>query len=172
MGALDKLGINWLLIVAQIVNFAILLFILHRFLYKPLLKLFHDRSSKIAEGLKNAEDLKKQAAESEAKHREYLEEARKEAHRIVEQATRLGDDEKKKIVQLANEEAQKIVDRTTREINDEKRNIMQDIKKEVGEMVVSLASTMIKKTIDEKTQKELLEDAIKEVEQELEKTGK
>ncbi len=170
MDALGKLGINPLLLIAQIVNFLILLWLLNRFLYKPILKLFKDRSSKIEDGIKTAENLKKQAAEAEERHKQYLDEARKEAHRIIEQATKLGDEEKKKIIEMANEEARKIVDKTMQEINAEKQNIMSEIKKEVGEMVVALSSSMIKKKLDETSQRALIEEAIKEVEKELEKT--
>ncbi len=171
MEALTKLGINPLLLIAQIVNFLILLWILNRFLYKPILKLFKDRSTKIETGIKTAEDLKRQAAEAEERHRQYLDEAKKEAHRIIEQATKLGDEEKKKIIEMANEEAKKIVERTMQEIAVEKQNIMADIKKEVGEMVVELSASMIKKRMDEKTQRALIEEAIKEVERELEKVS-
>ncbi len=171
MEALTKLGINPLLLIAQIINFLILLWILNRFLYKPILRLFKERSSKIEDGIKTAENLKKQAAEAEQKHKEYLEEAKKEAHRIIEQATKLGDEEKKKIIEIANEEARRIVDRTMQEIATEKQNIMADIKKEVGEMVVELSTSMIKKKLDEKSQRALIEEAIKEVEKELEKTS-
>jgi len=168
MDALGKLGLNPWLLIAQIVNFAILLGVLYYFLYKPLLKLFHDRSSKIDEGLKNAEKLKADAAASEIRQKEALEEARMEAHRIVEQAAKLGDEEKKKILELATEESRKIVARTMAEIGAEKQQIMSEIKKEVGEMVVNLSLGMVKKQLDEKTQKELLNQAIKEVESEIE----
>ncbi len=171
MEALTKLGINPLLLIAQIVNFLILLWLLNRFLYKPILKLFKDRSTKIETGIKTAEDLKRQAAEAEERHRQYLDEAKKEAHRIVEQATKLGDEEKKKIIEMANEEAKKIVEKTMHEINAEKQNIMADIKKEVGEMVVELSASMIKKRMDEKTQRAMIEEAIKDVERELEKVS-
>ncbi|MEO0136123.1 MAG: F0F1 ATP synthase subunit B [candidate division WOR-3 bacterium] len=171
MEALTKLGINPLLLIAQIINFLILLWVLNKFLYKPILKLFKDRSSKIEEGIKTAEALKKQAAEAEEKHRQLIEEAKKEAHRIIEQATKLGDEEKKKIIALANEEARKIVEKTMQEINAEKQNIMAEIKKEVGAMVVTLSAELIRKRLDEKTQRELIEEAIKEVERELEKTA-
>ncbi len=170
MEALAKLGINPLLLVAQIVNFLILLWILNRFLYKPILKLFKDRSSKIEEGIKTAENLKKQAADAEERHKQYLDEAKKEAHRIIEHATKLGEQEKKKIIEMANEEARKIIERTMQEISAEKQNILTDIKREVGEMVVMLSAEMIKKKLDEKTQRDLIEEAIKEVEKELEKT--
>ncbi len=168
MDALGKLGLNPWLLIAQIVNFAILLGVLYYFLYKPLLKLFHDRSRKIDEGLKNAEKLKADAALSEIRQKEALDEARKEAHRIVEQAAKLGDEEKKKILELAAEESRKIVARTMAEIGAEKQQIMSEIKKEVGEMVVNLSLGMVKKQLDEKTQKELLNQAIKEVESEIE----
>ncbi|MCX7994237.1 MAG: F0F1 ATP synthase subunit B [candidate division WOR-3 bacterium] len=171
MEALNKLGINPWLLGAQIINFLILLWILNRFLYKPILKLFRDRSSKIEEGIKTAETLKKQAAEAEEKHRQLIEEAKKEAHRIIEQATKLGDEEKKKIIALANEEARKIVEKTMQEITAEKQNIMNEIKKEVGEMVVALSAELIKKKLDEKSQRELIGEAIKEVEKELEKAS-
>ncbi len=169
---MGKLGIDPLLLIAQIVNFVILFWLLQRFLYKPLLKLFQDRSTKIEDGIKTAENLKRQAIESEEKQRVYLDEAKKEAHRIVEQATKLGEEEKKKIVILANDEAKKIVEKTIREMGSEKQNIMEEIKKEVGEMVVSLSTAMIKKSMDEKTQRQLLKEAVKEVEQELEKNRK
>jgi F-type H+-transporting ATPase subunit b len=168
MEALGKLGINPWLLIAQIVNFAILLGVLYYFLYKPILKLFKDRSTRIDEGLKNAEKLKADAAESEQRQKAALEEARKEAHRIVEQAAKLGDEEKKKVLEMAHEESRKIVERTMNEIGAEKKNIMNDIKKEVGEMVVTLSMDMIRKQLDEKTQKELLNQAIKEVEKEIE----
>jgi F-type H+-transporting ATPase subunit b len=168
MEALGKLGINGWLLIAQIVNFAILLGVLYYFLYKPILKLFKDRSTRIDEGLKNAEKLKTDAAESEQRQKVVLDDARKEAHRIVEQGTKLSDDEKRKILELAHEESRKIVERTMKEINAEKQNIMTEIKKEVGEMVVNLSLDMIKKQLDEKTQKELLSQAIKDVEKELE----
>ena len=172
MEALSKLGIHPLLLIAQIVNFVILLWLLNRFLYKPLLKLFRDRSSKIEQGIKTAEDLKRQAADAEEKNKQYIEGAKKEAHNIIDQATKLGDEEKKKIMEVAKDESNKIVERTIIEIKNEKKNIMADIKKEVGEMVVSLSSAMVKKTLDEKTQKQLLREALKEVEGELEKIGK
>ncbi|MEO0122388.1 MAG: F0F1 ATP synthase subunit B [candidate division WOR-3 bacterium] len=171
MEALTKLGINPLLLIAQILNFLILLWILNRFLYKPILKLFKDRSSKIEDGIKTAENLKKQAAEAEERHRQLIEEAKKEAHRIIEQATKLGDEEKKKIIEMANEESRKIVERTMQEIKSEKQNIMAEIKKEVGEMVVTLSADLIRKKLDEKSQRALIEEAIKEVEKELEKAA-
>ncbi len=171
MEALTKLGINPLLLIAQIVNFLLLLWILNKFLYKPILKLFRERSSKIEDGIKTAETLKKQAAEADERHRQLIEEAKKEAHRIIEQATKLGDEEKKKIIEIANEESRKIVERTMQEIKAEKQNIMAEIKKEVGEMVVTLSADLIRKKLDEKSQRSLIEEAIKEVEKELEKAA-
>lgn len=168
MEALGKLGLNPWLLIAQIFNFALLLGILYYFLYKPILKMFHDRSRKIDEGLQNAEKLKADAAASEQRQKEALEQARQEAQRIVEQAARLGDEEKKKILEMAHEESRKIVDRTLKEINAEKKQIMSEIKKEVGAMVVNLSLDMIKKQLDDKTQKDLINQAVKEVERQIE----
>jgi F-type H+-transporting ATPase subunit b len=60
---LDQLGINWQLLLSQAVNFILLLIVLRIFVYKPLLKLLHDRRAKIEEGLTKAEEAERRLRE-------------------------------------------------------------------------------------------------------------
>ena len=57
MELLQKLGIDWRLLIAQLVNFSILVIILYKLLYKPVLKVLNDRKEKIEQGLKDAKSL-------------------------------------------------------------------------------------------------------------------
>ncbi len=63
MDILNEFGIKPILLAAQVVNFLILLYILKRFLYKPILKVLNERKNKIADSLKNAEEIERKLVE-------------------------------------------------------------------------------------------------------------
>ena len=86
MEILNQIGIDGKLLLAQAVNFLILLFLLHRFAYKPMLAFLEKRSDRIEKGLRDAEEAEKrlvQAAENEEK---VLAKAREEAKKIIADA--------------------------------------------------------------------------------------
>jgi len=72
MEIFNQFGINPLLLLAQVVNFAVLLFILKRFLYKPILKVLEERKKRIEESLKNAEEIEKRLVETAELEEEIL----------------------------------------------------------------------------------------------------
>jgi F-type H+-transporting ATPase subunit b len=83
MEALANLGIDWKLLVAQVVNFAVVLLVLKRFAYQPMLKLLDERTAKIEKGLADAENAGKKLSEIEIQEKAILMEARTEAKRIL-----------------------------------------------------------------------------------------
>ena len=78
----SKLGIDWRLLVAQLANFLILLFVLRRFAYKPLLKLLEERKQRIADGLANAQKAKSNLEEAEKERQEIISTAKKEHRKL------------------------------------------------------------------------------------------
>ena len=82
MDALDKLGISWQLLLSQIINFGLLMVILHQLLYKPVLNMLEQRRQRIAQGLEQADKASHAAAEAEAEKQGILEEARREAQEV------------------------------------------------------------------------------------------
>src|SRR5690606_12797542 len=82
----ETFGFNWDVLVSQIISFLVVAFVLQRFAYKPIINILEERRTKIAEGLANAEKIKKQLAESEARHAEILSRANTEAQAIIEEA--------------------------------------------------------------------------------------
>ena len=85
---MDALGIEWPLLIAQIVNFGILLILLRMFLYQPVLKMLNARKERIAQSMKDAERVSAAAREAEQEKAKVLEQARREAQEIRAQATR------------------------------------------------------------------------------------
>ena len=85
---MDALGIEWPLLLAQVVNFLMLLVLLRMFLYKPVLNMLNARKERIAQSMKDAERVSAAAREAEQEKAKVLEQARREAQEIRVQATR------------------------------------------------------------------------------------
>ncbi len=96
MEILNQFGINPILLLAQVVNFLVLLFILKKFLYKPILKVLEERKKKIEESLKNAEEIEKRLLETEEEKDKVLLKASSEAQKLL-------DDTKKELEAMKTE---------------------------------------------------------------------
>ena len=83
---MDKLGIEPSLLLAQIVNFLVILVLLNKLLYKPILTMLEKRKKEIEDTVKITERLKKDEARMEEKHEKVLTKAREEASSIIEEA--------------------------------------------------------------------------------------
>ena len=77
MEVLAKIGVDWKLLLAQVVNFLVLLWVLRRFAYRPMLEFLEKRTKRIESGLRDAKLATQKLSEIEAKERGVLEEARK-----------------------------------------------------------------------------------------------
>jgi len=111
---ISQLGIDWHLLLSQAVNFALLLIALRVFAYKPLLKLMHDRRTRIEEGLTKAEEADRRLLEAEEMKKEKIHEGEAKAVAIVKkteddakelEAKLLAEARRKEAEQLAATEA-------------------------------------------------------------------
>ena len=100
MDILNQFGVQPILLAAQAVNFLILLFILKKFLYKPILRVLEERKKRIAESLKNAEEIELQ-----------LQKTKEQSEKIIAKTL----DESKKILDETNETAARILEDTHKE---------------------------------------------------------
>ena len=101
------MSIKWYQLLFQLVNFGVLLFILNRFLYRPIVKIIKQRNQRLTDSLKAAEsNLKEKEVINQLKLKA-AEEAEKEAVKIIEAAKASAKDSGKKIVEEAKDEAQR-----------------------------------------------------------------
>ncbi len=102
------LGIDWRLLVAQGVNFFLLVLLLNYFLYKPLVKLINERRQKIEQGLSNAKEAEDRLREAEVCKQEKIVEGEKVALAMIVDANKDGEVNKKNIIKKAEMEAEVI----------------------------------------------------------------
>lgn len=147
--------IFWMFII-----FGIVLFILRKFAWKPILNALKDREESIANALNSAEEAKKQVAGLKAENENIMAEARREKGLILKEAKEIKD----KIIAEAKEKAimetQKAVEAARIQIQNEKNNAINDIKKQVAELSVMIAEKVIKKELSNKAEQEKLMDGL------------
>jgi len=157
---ISKLGIDWKLLIAQIVNFLVLLFVLYKFAYGPILAMLEKRQKKIEKGLADAEEAHKKLQESEEKQKEILKKARTEANVIVEKAHIQAEKSKSEIAVEAKAQAEKILANAKIEIEREKEKTIGEIKSEIGSLVVAAAEKIIGEKMDGEKDKKLIERSL------------
>jgi F-type H+-transporting ATPase subunit b len=157
----SKLGIDWKLLIAQVVNFLILLFVLWKFVYGPIVAMLEKRQKKIEKGLKDAQDAGKKLEESVEKQKEILKKARTEAKDIVEKAREQAEKAKAEIANEAKAQSEKIIAGAKSEIEQEKKKMIAEIKSEIGGLVVAATEKIVGEKIDENKGNDLIEKVIK-----------
>jgi F-type H+-transporting ATPase subunit b len=148
--------IDWKLIIAQLVNFAIVLFVLKRFAYAPMLKLMNDRSDKIEKGILDAENAGAKLTEIVEKEKAVLVEARKQAQEIVSKAEVVAVKNKEEIVVEAKAQAEKILADSAKKIEQEKNQMLAEVKGQIAELVISATSKIVDMNIDGEKDKDLI----------------
>jgi len=162
MGGFASLGINLPLLVVFIINFIILLVLLHIFLYKPVLKMLDERSKRTKEGMELAEATKKEYEQAKTEVQKQIEKGRQEAQAIIAQTMQIGERLKEESRQEATKQAQVIVDRTRAELEAERDKIVDGLRREFVDISISAAEKVIKETLDREKHRKLIEETLKE----------
>jgi F-type H+-transporting ATPase subunit b len=163
---LEALGINTTLLVTQIVNFAILLFLLYRFLYNPVLNMLAERRERISEGLAEAERVREEAEEQRQEYEHELQRQRQESQERIQRAMQASEEAKEEILDEARREADQIKARARDEIEYERRQALEQLRTQVADLAILAASKVLDGAIDENVQRKLVQQFIDE---ELEK---
>lgn len=159
---MEGLGINLPTLLAQLINFAILLVLLYFAAYKPILRMLDQRSAKIKESMEQAEAIRQQAAQTEEEVRNKLEEARKEGQSLIAQATQIGDRLKEEARKEARQEAESLIAKARTEIERERNEIIDGLRKEFVDIAVIAAGKVIKETLDKEKHRRIIEEVLEE----------
>lgn len=146
-----------------IINFALLLAILYKFLYGPLLKMMESRENEIKNNINQAEEMRVEAESSRTQMQETLDKARKEAQEILNNAVKVGEETKNQIISEAKEAAVNLTQKAQEEIQREKEQALADIRNEVANLAVLAAGKILSKNITADEQKKLVDQYIQGV---------
>jgi F-type H+-transporting ATPase subunit b len=157
---LDKLGVNTPWLLAQIVNFGLLLFLLWRFAYKPVLRMLETRKQKIQESLDYAERVKRDAADQQKEFERKLDEARRETQAAATVAAQVAEKERTRIIAEAQEDARKIREQAREQIEYERKQMLTSVREEVVHLSILAAQKVIGQTLDESGHRQMVADFI------------
>lgn len=148
------------LIIAQLVNFGIVLFVLKKFAYGPVLKMMQERTEKIEKGMADAESAGKKILEIAEKEKEVLVQARKEAQEIVTKAEEIAKKNKEEIITEAKNQSEKILSDSAKKIEQEKNQMLQEVKGQIAELVIAATGKVIGEKIDSEKDRGIISKAL------------
>jgi len=155
--------IDWKLLIAQIVNFGIVLLVLHRFAIKPLSKTMDRRTAEIAKSLEDAKKIEENLAKIEAEKAAKMLVAKKEAQEIIEQARQQGEVQGSQLIVEAKNEVQTVIAAAKEQIAGEKSKMLKEIKTEVADLVTLATEKILAKVGRPEIDEKIVETALKEI---------
>ncbi len=159
---MDQLGLNLPLLLAQVINFFIVLLALRLFLYKPVLSMLDQRAQRIKDGLQAAEQSKEHAAEAEQDVARQLEDARHQGQALIAQAQEASTRIQEESRNQARREADTLLERARSEIQLERDQAIVELRKEFADITVAAAEKVIVQSLDKQAHQKLIEQVLAE----------
>jgi len=136
MEFIEKFGIDWKILTAEIVNFLVLLAILSFVFYRKIFSVIEERQNKINDGLKKAEEAEEILEDAENEKKNIISEARIEAVLKINKAVEIGQTKKDSIVSKAKKESERIINSARKSGEEEKDKIISSSKNDIAKMIV------------------------------------
>lgn len=146
-----------------IVTFIILLWVLKKFTWKPILMALEQRESAIRESLDKAEKAKEDAQKVLDANQANLAKAEEESKKIINQSRTYAEKLKEQIIHESREQAKKLIEDATSEIERQKEAAFDELKGQIAEIAVKAAEKILKENLDKETQKKLVDKFIGEI---------
>jgi F-type H+-transporting ATPase subunit b len=150
-------------LIIQIVNFLILLAVLYRFLYRPLVGALEGRSAAIKQQLAEAQAAREEAQRQLADFETRLRASQAEAQKAREQALREAAETRERLTAEARAEASRLVESAQAQIAQEVRRAKAELRQEVGQHAIQIAERLIKKSLRDDDHQRLVDEALAQI---------
>jgi len=146
-----------------VVTFVILIFVLKKVAWKPILAALDQRENSIRESLEKAEKAKEEAEKILLENQEKLAKADEESKKLVHKSREYAEGLKEQMLKESKEQAQKIVNDATLEIERQRETAFEELKSQVAEIAVQAAEKILKENLNKETQKKIADIYINEI---------
>ncbi|GAB3789410.1 F0F1 ATP synthase subunit B [Virgibacillus kimchii] len=153
--------------IVQLVFFILLLYLLKKVAWGPVMNIMEKRENYVANEIEEAEKSRKEAEEASQKATEQLNQTKQEAQKIIEDAKNAAESQEEKIIAAARSEADRLKEAAQADIQNEKEKALQALQDQVASLSVLIASKVIEKELSAQDQEKLINEYIKEVGEEL-----
>lgn len=160
---MEKLGIQPSLLLAQIVNFTIIMVVLTKLLYKPMLEMLEKRRRKIEEGIRLTEAMKEEELKIEAKKQKAVDQGRREGQDLIEEAKKRAKEDEKQILSDARAEAEEIIAKGHMEVERLKKEMQKSIEKDTVDLSVVMAERLLGEVMSKDMQHQVIGTHIKKL---------
>lgn len=167
MELLKDFGFDPVLLIAQIINFLIILVVLKKFMYKPVLDMLNKRKEEIENGLKNAEEAEKKLSEADEKESLILQKAHAQAEKIVADAKLEAIAVKEETEEKTRQEVEKMLSNARLTIAQETKEAEEALTQKVGKIAILLLEKSLKGVFGEKEQSAILKKATENISKNL-----
>ena len=163
MEILKSFGIQPTLLLAQIVNFLIILYLLKRFFYKPIVKILEDRKKRIEESLQNAQSIEERLQITEEETKKIIEQARANTQSLIDDAK----NEARRITDEATSEGRKLIEAAKLEaksqIEAQRIQMQRQLEKQTLNLVITVVRKILGKSIKNTQRQQLTAEAVSEI---------
>ncbi|HHW28968.1 MAG TPA: F0F1 ATP synthase subunit B [Syntrophomonadaceae bacterium] len=157
------MDLNFSTVIWAIINFLVILAILYKFAYNPVMKFLDNRSEEIANNIAEAE---RNRSESEALLKEYQEkiaQASKEAQEIIARANKVTEEERNRILAQTRDEAAAMLEKARQEIQRERDEALFALRQEVSTLAVMAAEKILSRNLNTEDNQRIVDDFLNEV---------
>jgi F-type H+-transporting ATPase subunit b len=147
-------------LIIQGINFLILLFLLQKILYKPLLAKMSERTEAIRQSLAEAQRARAEAAKQQEENAERLRAAYAEAASIRAAALKEAAEEQRRLVDAARAEAARLVESARSQMDADIRHAREDLRREVADLAIGVAEKLIRKSLDDADHRRIVAEAV------------
>jgi F-type H+-transporting ATPase subunit b len=147
-------------LIIQIVNFLVLLVILQRLLYRPLMAKMEERTAAIKRSLEEAQAARAEAARQQQENEARLRSAHAEAAAIRAQALKEAGDEQRRLVEAARLEAQRMIEGSRAQLDAEIRRARDELRREVGDLAIQVSEQLVRRSLRDTDHRRIVDDAI------------
>jgi F-type H+-transporting ATPase subunit b len=158
-----QFGVYWPNLIAQCILFGIVYWVLSKYAFKPVIAMLEERRRRIEEGQLNAEKIKKQLADAQAKYEEILTKANSEAQRLLEEVRASGA----RLAEQKNREAiaaaEQITIKAREAMSLEHDRLMAEMKQQIGRLVVETTSRVTGKVLNAEDHDRINDETIRQI---------
>jgi len=158
---ISKLGINWQSLLFQVINFLILLYVLKRFVYGPIIKVMEERKKRVEASVAKAAQIDAQLERTQEDRQAVLLRAQEEAQVVREKANQDAERIRARKIDETKLEIEELIKKAKTQIQREKEVALDDVRKEAAGLVVLASEKLIRVKLDEKQDAALIEKSVK-----------
>lgn len=155
---MEALGINQGLLIAQIINFIIILLVLSRWVFPPIMRILEQRRQRIQDSLAEAERVRKEAAAERAQYQQQLAEERQRTAGELARAAQQGQQVREEIIGAAERERETILATARREADGIREQAVADARRQIVDLAILAAQRVVGGSMDESRQRQLVNE--------------